>query len=48
MHLQDLDLKGSPHLDERWLGEVVDLYLLSLFPLLGGKNHGGMERKQTL
>ena len=29
-HLQDLDPKGSPHLEERWLGEVVDLDLLSL------------------
>ena len=43
--LQDLDLKGSPHLEEIWFGVSVDLDLLSLFPLNGGKNHGGMERK---
>ena len=40
--------KGFPHLEEIWLGEVVDLDLLSLFPLEGGKNHGGMERRQAL
>ena len=27
---------------------MVDLDLLSLFPLEGGKNHGGMERRQAL
>ena len=44
MELQDLDLKASPHLEERLIGGMVDLDLLSLFPLNGGKNHGGIER----
>ena len=43
MELQDLDPKGSPHLEERLIGGMVDLDLLSLFPLNGGKNHGGIE-----
>jgi hypothetical protein len=30
MELQDLDPKGSPHLEERWIGGNVDLDLLSL------------------
>ena len=34
MELQDLDPKGSPHLEERWIGGNVDLDLLSLFPLI--------------
>ena len=46
--LQDLDLSCSPHLKEIRFGRNVDLDLLSLFPLNEGKNHGGMERKQTL
>ena len=46
--LQDLDPKGYPHLEEIWFGGIVDLDLLSLFPLNGGKNHGGMERNQAL
>ena len=29
--LQDQDLLGSPHLEERWIGGNVDLDLLSLF-----------------
>ena len=29
--LQDQDLLGSPHLEERLIGESVDLDLLSLF-----------------
>ena len=44
MELQDLDPKASPHLEERWIGGTIDLDLLSLFPLNGGKNHGGIER----
>ena len=47
MELQDLDPKGSPHLEERWIDGIIDLDLLSLFPLIGGKNHGGIERKQS-
>ena len=45
---KDLDPKVSLHLEEVWLGGSVDLDLLSLFPLLGGKNHGGIERRQAL
>ena len=30
--LQNLDLLGSPHLEEEWIGEMVDLDLLSCFP----------------
>ena len=32
MELQELDSKGSPHLEERWIGGNVDLDLLSHFP----------------
>ena len=46
--LQDLDPKGSPNLEEIWFGGIVDLDLLSLCPLNGGKNHGEMERNQAL
>ena len=38
MELQDLNPKASPHLEERWIGGTMDLDLLSLFPLNGGKN----------
>ena len=44
MELQDLDPKASLHLEERWIGGTIDLDLLSLFPLNGVKNHGGIER----
>ena len=30
--LQNLDLLGSPHLEEEWIGGMVDLDLLSCFP----------------
>ena len=30
MELQELDRKGSPHLEEEWIGGIVDLDLLSL------------------
>ena len=30
---EDLDPKGSPHLEKRWIGENVDLDFLSLFSL---------------
>ena len=36
--LQNLDLLGSPHLEEEWIGGMVDLDLLSCFPK-NGKNH---------
>ena len=31
--LQDLDPRGSPHLEEIWIGGNVDLGLLALFSL---------------
>ena len=39
MELEDLDPKGSPHKEEKVIGGVVDLDLLSLFSLNLGKNH---------
>ena len=45
---QDLDPTGSPHLEEIWFGGKVDIYLLSLFPLKRGKNHGVMRRGEAL
>jgi hypothetical protein len=30
--LQELDPLSSPHLEERWIGRIVDLDLLSTFP----------------
>ena len=44
MELQDLNPKGSPHLEERWIGENVDLDLLSLFPQRYARIMGGIER----
>jgi hypothetical protein len=41
--LQDLDPLCSPHLEERWIGGNVDLYLLSLFPQKDARIMGGME-----
>ena len=40
--------KGFPSLRGDMACGNIDLDLLSLFPLKGGKNHGGMERKQAL
>ena len=37
MKLKDLDPKIFPHLEKRWIGGNIDLDLLSLFPLNGGK-----------
>ena len=42
--LQDLDPLGSPHLEEIWIGGIVDLDLLSLFPQEYGRFNGGIER----
>ena len=42
--LQDQDLLGSPHLEERWIGGIVDLDLLSLFPQRYARIMGGIER----
>ena len=33
--LQNQDLLGSPHLEEEWIGGMVDLDLLSCFPKNG-------------
>jgi hypothetical protein len=42
---QDLDLLCSPHLEERWIGESIDLDLLSLFPQKYARIMGGMEEE---
>ena len=42
--LQDLDPRGSPHLEEKVIGGNVDLDLLSLFPQELARIHGGIER----
>ena len=46
--LQDLDPIGSPHLERIWLGGIVDLDLLSLFPQQNARIMGGIERKGKL
>jgi hypothetical protein len=46
--LQDQDLLGSPHLEERWIGGNVDLDLLSLFPQKDARIVGGMGRNGKL
>ena len=46
MELQELDRKGSPHLEERWIGGNVDLDLLSLFPQRYARIMGGIERER--
>ena len=45
--LQDQDLLGSPHLEERWIGGNVDLDLLSLFRQIYTRITGGIERKAS-
>ena len=40
---QDLDPRGSPHLEEKVIGGNVDLDLLSLFPQKLARIHGGIE-----
>ena len=45
--LQDQNLLGSPHLEERWIGGIVDLDLLSLFPQRYSIIMGGIERKTS-
>jgi hypothetical protein len=42
--LQDLDPLCSPYLEERWIGENIDLDLLSLFPQRYARIIGGIER----
>ena len=41
--LQDLDPRGSPHIEEKVIGRNVDLDLLSLFPQKLARIHGGIE-----
>jgi len=41
--LQELDPRGSPHLEEKVIGGDVDLDLLSLFPQEGARIIGGIE-----
>ena len=41
--LQDLDPRGSPHLEEKVIGGNVDLDLLSLFPQKLARIRGGIE-----
>ena len=41
--LQDLDPRGSPHLEEKMIGGNVNLDLLSLFPQKLARIHGGIE-----
>ena len=42
--LQDLDPRGSPHIEEKVIGGNVDLDLLSLFPQELARIIGGIER----
>jgi hypothetical protein len=46
--LQDLDLRGSPHIEEILIGGNIDLDLLSLFPQKDARIMGGMGRKSKL
>ena len=41
---QDLDPRGSPHIEEKVIGGNVDLDLLSRFPPKLARIHGGIER----
>ena len=41
--LQDLDPRGSPHIEEKVIGGNVDLDLLSLFPQKLARIHEGIE-----
>ena len=41
--LQDLDPRGSPHLEEKVIGGNLDLDLLSLFPQELARIIGGIE-----
>ena len=41
--LQDLDPRGSPHLEEKVIGGYVDLDILSLFPQELARIIGGIE-----
>jgi len=41
--LQELNPRGSPHLEEKEIGGDVDLDLLSLFPQERARSIGGIE-----
>ena len=41
--LQDIDPRGSPHIEEKVIGGNVDLHLLSLFPQELARIIGGIE-----
>jgi phage terminase small subunit len=43
--LQDIDSLCSPHLEERWIGENIDLDLLSLFLQKYARFMRGMEEE---
>ena len=50
---QDLDPKGSPYLEERWIGGNVDVDLRSLFPqrysrIMGGIGGGASFPRSTM
>ena len=47
MELQDQDLLGSPHLEERWIGGNVDLDLLSQIPQRYARIMGGNGREAS-
>ena len=42
--LQNQDLLGSPHLEEEWIGGIVDLDLLSQIPQRYTRIMGGIKR----
>jgi hypothetical protein len=51
--LQDLDPKGSPHLEEKLIGRNIDLDLLSLFPqdyarIMGGRGRESKASRSTM
>ena len=53
MELQELDRKGSPHLEERWIGGNIDLDLLSQIPqryarIMGGIGRGASFPRSTM
>jgi hypothetical protein len=45
--LQDLDLMGSPHKEEKVIGKNIDLDLLSRFPQRYARIMGGIERRAS-
>ena len=48
MNPKDLDPKGSPHKEEKVIGGVVDLDLLSLFPKFGQESLEGLRGIKAL